>query len=80
MKGSRMKKYALIGLSVLVILVISISIAAAQGPAGDGTPAAPGVNFVDQNNDGVCDLMGTGNNYGQGYGNGAGGNGVPGTN
>jgi hypothetical protein len=72
MKDSRMKKFALIGLAVLAILVIGVSIAAAQGPAGDDTPVAPGANFVDEDGDGVCDLMGTGA-AGNSYRHGAGG-------
>jgi hypothetical protein len=72
MKDSRMKKVALIGLAVLAILVIGVSIAAAQGPAGDDTPVAPGANFVDEDGDGVCDLMGTGA-AGNSYRHGAGG-------
>lgn len=82
MKESSMKKFAVIGLSLLAVLLVSVSLAAAQEPVDDGAPVAPGVNFIDEDGDGQCDLYGTdqaGNGRagaGQGYcsrGNGAAG-------
>ena len=67
MKVSRMKKLAVIGLSLLAILVVGVSVTAAQEPPGGDTPAVPGANFVDEDGDGICDLFGTGaSGYGQG--------------
>jgi len=74
MNESRMKKFAAIGLSLLAILVVGVSMVAAQGPAGGDTPVAPGANFIDEDGDGQCDLCGSdqagngGAGYGQGYG------------
>ena len=72
MKKSNLKKYAVIAISLLAIMVVGVSIAAAQGPAGNNAPAGPpaqgvGTAFVDEDGDGQCDLMGTGQ-AGQGYG------------
>jgi hypothetical protein len=70
-KESRVKKFGVIGLSLLAILVVGVSLAAAQEPADDDVPVAPGVNFIDEDGDGVCDLLGTGaggNGQAQGYG------------
>jgi hypothetical protein len=76
MNESRIKKFAVIGLTLLAILVVGVSLVAAQGPLGDDTPVAPATSFIDEDGDGQCDLYGTdqagtgGAGYGQ-YSNGA---------
>ena len=84
MKESRMKKFAVIGLSLLAILVVGVSMVAAQGPVGGDTPTSPGANFIDEDGDGICDLCGTdqAGTGGAGYGQGVGhhGNGAVGAN
>ena len=72
MNKSDLKKYAVIAITLLAIMVVGISIAAAQGPSGSDAPAGPqaqepGSAFIDENGDGQCDLFGTGHAGGQGY-------------
>lgn len=60
-----MKKRVVIGLSLLAILLLGASLAMAYDVPGEGDPVvSPGLyqgpNFIDENGDGVCDLMGSG--------------------
>lgn len=72
MKESNMKKYAIIAISLIAIMVVGVSLAAAQEPVGAGVTAQPGANFVDEDGDGQCDLMDTGQSYGpRGFGAGS---------
>jgi hypothetical protein len=85
MNKSNLKKYAVIAISLLAIMVVGVSIAAAQGPTGRNAPAgneAPagsqaqvtGPALIDEDGDGQCDLMGTGqagSGLGRGMGRGA---------
>ncbi len=71
------KKFAVLALSVLAIMVVGVSLAVAQGPVGAGasagsTATTPGANFVDEDGDGLCDLAGSGQRFGP---RGQGGNG-----
>jgi hypothetical protein len=64
-----MKKYIVVVALLLAILAIGTPLALAyQGP-DEGVPAQGSLgvarsNFVDEDGDGVCDLMGTGEGYG----------------
>jgi hypothetical protein len=56
-----MKRYFLIGLALVTILALNISFAVAQDTEPDPVPPnSNGVNFVDDNGDGICDNCGSG--------------------
>ena len=69
-----MKKTLIVGLSVVAIMLLGTSLAMAyESPEEYVSPelvqGIQGPNFIDEDGDGICDLMGTGQSgQGQGYG------------
>jgi hypothetical protein len=56
-----------VGILVTLLAVTTLGVVLAQGPEPD-MPSGQGAGFVDEDGDGVCDRLGTGEGMGRGRG------------